>query len=389
MAGLCRMVSRTETNEVMSCSPAPARSTGLVTPADGGNRARSALLTSAVNSGTVESGSLDDVGRDTCVPAAVRDDADPAHLRGSVTEEGGRHVRELPWTRHPVHPGGPAGRVDDRAVGRQRSRVRLRPADGGLAATHRQQQDRLPRPGRLGGGVDERPPVTEVLAVHGDEIGVVVLDAGADEVGGAEVCLVPERGEPGEPVSAGLEELAEFECHVAALGEQRDPAGGKRVRGQRQRRARIQHTQAVRPEEDGPGGPHPLHDPILHSLSGSAEFGETGGDADDRGGACREGVVHGLLETLRRDGDDDEIDSFVEFRQAPERGVSQDALAAPVDEVDRPVARHAESLDADPVAVLRLVVAGTEDGDRPGIEQRREVAVDDRAHRVSSTFGAG
>ncbi len=101
------------------------------------------------------------------------------------------------------------------------------------------------------------------------------------------------------------------------------------------------------------------------------------------------GVVHGLLETLRRDGDDDEIDSFVEFRQAPERGVSQDALAAPVDEVDRPAARHAESLDADPVAVLRLVVAGTEDGDRPGIEQRREVAVDDRAHRVSSTFGAG
>ena len=52
-----------------------------------------------------ESGCLDDVGCDTRVPAAVRDDADPVHLRGSVTEECGRHVRELPWTRHPVHPG--------------------------------------------------------------------------------------------------------------------------------------------------------------------------------------------------------------------------------------------------------------------------------------------
>jgi hypothetical protein len=36
--------------EVMSCSPVSARSTGLVTPADGGNSFRSALLTAAVNS---------------------------------------------------------------------------------------------------------------------------------------------------------------------------------------------------------------------------------------------------------------------------------------------------------------------------------------------------
>ena len=79
----------------MSCSPAPARSTGFATPADGG----SSVAQSGADVGRKlrhrQPGRFNHVGGHPGVSAAVGDHAHPMHGLGAVAEQRGGGVGEL------------------------------------------------------------------------------------------------------------------------------------------------------------------------------------------------------------------------------------------------------------------------------------------------------
>ena len=229
MSGLSSTASRTETKEVMSCSPAPARSTGLVDP----GRRRQQLPQCGADLGSElghrQPGGIDHVGCESRVTAAVGDHAHPVHGVAAVAQQRCGGVGELAGAGDAMDACGVAGRVDDGAVGGERAGVRLGAADRRLASADGEQQHRLAGLGRRGRRRDEGAAVAEVLAIDGNEIGVGVVDAGLDEVGRAEVGLIAEGDEAGEPVATRLEEAAELQRHVPALRQERNSPGRQRV----------------------------------------------------------------------------------------------------------------------------------------------------------------
>ena len=107
-----------------------------------------------------------------------------------------RPVDELLRRRHPEDPGRAAGRLDGGRVARERTGVRGGGARSRLAAAGGEQDDLLAGRDGRGTGAGEGPPVAEVLAVDADHAGVLVGGERLDELGGLDVGLVPERGEP-------------------------------------------------------------------------------------------------------------------------------------------------------------------------------------------------
>ena len=201
-----------------------------------------------------------------------------------------------------------------------------------------------------------------------------MLDAGLDEVGRAEVGLVAERDEAGEPVSACGQEAADFKGHVAALRQQRNPPGGQRVRRKGERGAGVEHTEAVRTEQHRARGSDPFDDAVLKGAPLGAELGEPRGDADDRPCTGSKGVVDGFLEAVRGHGHDHQVHRLVELGEAAQRGPAEDRFATPVDQVHGAGVRHPDGLHAQPVAVLGLVVARPQYRNGFRVEERGEVA---------------
>ena len=104
-----------------------------------------------------------------------------------------------------------------------------------------------------GGGAREGPAVAEVLDVDGDDFGGVVGGEGVDEVGGAEVGLVAQRGKAREPEPLGGGDQPQLEREVAALGDEADGARGQWVGDELEPSPGVEHAQAVGPEQHRSG----------------------------------------------------------------------------------------------------------------------------------------
>jgi hypothetical protein len=180
--------------------------------------------------------------------------------------------------------------------------------------------------------------------------------------------------EAGDPDAALLQELPELERHVAALGDEADRARGHGRGGQLEALRRVGDAEAVRPEQHGARRADAVHDGGLPRGPLLPQLGEPGGDGDDGLGAGGQRVVHRGLEAGGRHGEDHEVDGLADVRNKAMGRLSEHALATAVDQVDRAHVARGERLRADPVPVLRRIVARADHGDRTRREQRRQIA---------------
>ena len=147
----------------------------------------------------------------------VGEHADPTAARPAGAEERLCGVDQLAWRTDAIDPGGSAGRVDRRAVGRERAGVRTDRARRRLAALHREHDHGRSRSDGVGRGTRERPPVTEVLDVERDQLRSGVRGEILNQRGAVKIGLVAERREAGKAESFGGGEYAELEREVSAL----------------------------------------------------------------------------------------------------------------------------------------------------------------------------
>ena len=169
----------------------------------------------------------EEIARDRAVAAAVTDDRDARAARPVRREQRLRDVDERARRVHEMDPSCAAGRFDGVATARQRSCVRAGGAAPRRGAADGQEDDRLPGgPRRL----DEGPPVEEVLAVDRDHPSPVVLGERLDELGGAEIRLIPDRHRTREAEPHILEQQRHLEHDVAALRHEADRPGRQRSR---------------------------------------------------------------------------------------------------------------------------------------------------------------
>ena len=135
------------------------------------------------------------------------------------------------------------------------------------------------------------------------------------------------------------------------------------------------------PEQHGAGGADALDDGGLPRRPLLPQLGEAGRDGDDRLGAGGQGVVDRGLEPGGGHGEDHEVDGLADVRDKAIGRLAEHAVAAAVDEIDRAGVARGERLGADPVAVLRRVVARADHGDRA----RARTAASDRARGLRLT----
>ena len=179
--------------------------------------------------GHLEAGLDGHRGRDADMASAVAEHGHPAPAGGGGAQQRLGGIDELARRAHPQDAGGGKGGVDGGAVRGQRAGVRLDRARAGAAAVDGQGDHGGAGVHGAGGGAREGPAVAEVLDVDGDDFGGVVGGEGVDEVGGAEVGLVAQRGKAREPEPLGGGHQPQLEREVAALGDEPDGARGQWV----------------------------------------------------------------------------------------------------------------------------------------------------------------
>ena len=141
VAGLEQRSRRTREANV-SCSPAPARSTGFAVAAVAGVPP-AAWTASRWAAPAAPGRARREVARDCAVAAAVADDRDTSSTRPLLGEQRLHRVDEAPRRVDAVHTGCAAGCVDGVERARQRAGVRSRGADSGVGASDGEQHDRL------------------------------------------------------------------------------------------------------------------------------------------------------------------------------------------------------------------------------------------------------
>ena len=126
----------------MSCSPPPAKSTGLTSVAVFGERGRELGARGLGELWKLQAFRDHQVGRDDGVAAAVRRERDPAPLRPPVREEAHGDVDDLLRRGDELDPGTQAGRPDRGEVAGERARV----GAGGAWRSPRWRRRRAGRP---------------------------------------------------------------------------------------------------------------------------------------------------------------------------------------------------------------------------------------------------
>ena len=264
--------------------------------------------------------------------------------------------------------------LDRRGVARERAGVGRGGARPCFAPAGGKENDLLPRSDRGRAGAREGASVAEVLAVDADHARVLVGGVGLDELRRLDVGLVAEGGEARDADAVLGGEEAQLEREVAALRDDSDRPRSERVGADIELGRSVVDAEAVRTDHHGTRGPDALDDGDLASLAGVVDLAEPGRDRDDRLRACRERVVDRLLEGELRQGNDDEIWLAGELRKRSVRLTTEDLPALPVDEPDVTPMRSAQGSGGDPLAPLRRVVRGAENGHRAWIEERPQVA---------------
>ena len=307
--------------------------------------------------------------------APVRRQGDAPPLRPTVREQAHGDVHDLLRRGDELDPGTQAGGPDRSQVAGQRARVRLRGPRARLGRSAGEEHDRRPRlDGRLA-GAGELAPVAKVFEIDGDELRRLVLGERLDQLRSLNVRLVAERDEAREPEPELGADHADLECEVAALGDEPDRAGFEVFRAELELRAGVVDAEAVRPDEDGPGGAHPLHDRALAGRSLLAHLAEPCADEDDALGARVKRVADRLLDARRRNRDDDELRRLGQLLDRRVRVTAEDLAALAVDEEHGAPVLALDRAAREPEAPLPGDARGTDDGDRARVEESREVAL--------------
>ncbi len=310
--------------------------------------------------------------RDADVAAAVAQDGDPAPARGRAAQQRLGGVDELARGAHAQDARGGERGVDGRAVGGQCAGVRVDRAGPGPAAVDGQRDHRRATSHGAGGRTREGPSVAEVLDVDSDDLGGVVGGERLHEVGGAKVGLVTQRGKAreAEPVRGGHQ--PELEREVAALRDEADRARGQRVGHELQPLPRVQHAQAVGPQQHGTGIADTLgqQSVVVRALLAAG----AGADDDERARPDLERLVDGRRDRRAGHGDDHELGCPGQLLQRPIGGPAEDGVGAVVDEVGGAMTLPAQGTLGQPIAPLARVLRGADDRHRGGIEQRGDGA---------------
>ena len=355
-----------------SCSAPPARSIGLETPAAAGSAARSGSATASDSSGTSRPAwAATAAAMLPCPPpspstATRRPRAAGQRSSAWAASTSSRGVWTR-WTPAAANAASMAAASDASAPVCDWTARAPAPARSMASATHG-------LAGAHGGGrgAGEGAAVTEVLDVDGDELGGVVGGELGHEVGGAEIGLVAQRREPGEPQPLRRGEQPQFQREVAALGDEPDRAGGEGVGDKLEPPAGVQDAEAVGPEQHRSRGADALGE-------GGVGLAGTRADDHDRAGAGGQGAGDGRVDGGGGDGDDHEVGRLGQLVQGPVGPPSQHRFArAVVDEERRPVRLAAQRSLGQPVAPLARVLRRADHRDGRRVEQGVDGAVAQR-----------
>ena len=138
---------------------------------------------------------------------------------------------------------------------------------------------------------------------------------GVDELGGAEVGLVAQRGKAREPEPLGGGHQPELEREVAALGDEPDGAGRQRVGDELEPPPGVEDAQAVGSEQHRPGVADALGERrvvVVALLAAGA-----GADDDERARPGVERVVDGGRDRGAGHGDDHQLGRLGQLVQRP------------------------------------------------------------------------
>ncbi len=320
----------------------------------------------------VEADVGEEVGGDRPVPAAVGHDRHPAAPQARRAEQRRGGVGQLAERVDEPRPGLLEGRLQHPPGRGQRPGVRGRGGGAGGGASGGQHQHRLSlgHPPHRG---DQGPAVAGVLDVAGGEPGLVVVGGRREHVGHRHVGGVAEGHEPAVAEAVLVEQDAELDRQVAALGSEGHRAGPGVEAGGVELQRGLVDPEAVRPDERPAGGPHPLDQRPLGGPAVGAVLGEARSDDHERPGARREPLVDHRRHRVRRDGQDGQVGRLRQGRQARVQRPPAELAAAPVHQVQRRAARHVERA-GEPAAPGHRIRARADQRHRPRGEQRPQVA---------------
>ena len=240
-----------------SCSPPPARSTGLPVAAVARQRRRQPALQLARQQRQLEARVGGDVGRDRAVPAAVRQHGHPPAGHP-------RRRRAAPARRRSARAGvrtrcAPAARHAASTTRVSLTSAPVCDAAARVLAALRPTVSTSTGLPRRGAGVDERPAVAEVLGVDGDQLGPLVLRERRDQLGQVEVGLVAHRGKSREAEVVGRGAGCRARAPGCRSGEIRPiEPGGNSFDARPRSLRRVEHAEAVGAEQHRAGRAHPL-----------------------------------------------------------------------------------------------------------------------------------
>ena len=316
---------------------------------------------------------LDDIRGEGTVTTSVGEHRRLGAGRGRSEQEPFDDIDHLLRRGHPLDTGGGAGGVDRPGTAHDGAGVRTRRSGGGLARSHGEEHHGLAGGRARRGRLEKAATVSEILAVHSDRLDGVRRGEGHDQLRDVKIGLVAGRGEPAETEPCLSRLLTQLERKVATLGDQPDRPVGKIVRREVQLGSHVEQAETVGTEQHSPRFANSCRHRLFELAAIRACLPETRADADDGAGAGEQRVVDGVGEGGGRHGDDRELDTTGNVRRrAMARSVEHRAARA-VDEVDPAPVLTAQSALCQPVPPLARVVRGTDDGDRIGREESRQV----------------
>ena len=187
---------------------------------------------------------------------------------------------------------------------------------------------------------------------------------------------------PGGAVGAGAGgEVRDLRAQLAALRADRQRPGREVAPGQLQVAAGVEEAQTVGADHPGAVRPQGRTDPVV--------VGHPGGDRQERARACRERLVEDGGQRRHRDAEDHQLGSGRERGDVAEGPLALDDVGRPVHQPHVATSPPLEGAASEPVAPLRLVVGGSDDGDGARVAERRQGAggrLRDGGHRYSSFF---
>ena len=287
-------------SELKSCSPPPARSTGLRVAAVCGSSGGEVGRQRVGEARQLEPGRVGDVAGDRAVAAAVADDGDPVAAQRVRAHERLDQVDHLVRRLHDVRAGGLAGGGDHGDVAHQRAGVRAGGA-GARLATRRRSAARPACPAARG-RVDEGAAVAEVLGVDGDQPrSPGARRSAATSSARSTSAWFPTDAKRENPRPASRARMPSSSARLPLWEIRPIEPGGNSFEPSPSSERRVEHAQAVGAEQHRAGGAHALDQRRARARCASAPSSPSPAVMPiERPRAGGERVVDRLLERGRR-----------------------------------------------------------------------------------------